>query len=274
MCAEGTGSPYGDRSSFRAVGATFSFEFRQLLILSLHPPDTFWASNSTRWILDIGAVLLIEDDDDIASMLRMHVEREGFSFVHEPSGERGLDHIRRAAPRVVLLDLGLPGMDGVQVARQIRESTDVPILMITARDSETDTIVGLEVGADDYITKPFSPREVMARVHAVLRRTETRRNVNATRFAGGFSVDGERREVTTPSDEIVRPTAKEFDLLWYLIDNGGLVLSRAQILEAVWGYDYLGDTRTVDVHVRQLRRKLDGIPISTEWGIGYRIEIE
>jgi DNA-binding response OmpR family regulator len=224
--------------------------------------------------LDTGAVLLIEDDDDIAAMLRMHVEREGFSFVHEPNGERGLDQVRRAAPRVVLLDLGLPGIDGVQVARQIRETTDVPILMITARDSETDTIVGLEVGADDYITKPFSPREVMARVHAVLRRTETRPRVSATRVVGGFSVDGERREVTTPMDEIVRPTAKEFDLLWYLVDNGGLVLSRAQILEAVWGYDYFGDTRTVDVHVRQLRKKLEGIPISTEWGIGYRLENE
>lgn len=219
-------------------------------------------------------MLLIEDDDDIAAMLRLHAEREGFVLVHESTGEDGLERIRHSPPRVVLLDLGLPGIDGVQVARQIRETTDVPILMITARDSETDTIVGLEVGADDYITKPFSPREVMARVHAVLRRTETRPRVDATRIVGGFCVDGDRREVATPGDEIVRPTAKEFDLLWYLVDNGGLVLSRAQILEAVWGYDYFGDTRTVDVHVRQLRKKLEGIPISTEWGIGYRIETE
>jgi two-component system response regulator RegX3 len=224
--------------------------------------------------MDTGAVLLIEDDDDIAAMLRMHVEREGFSFVHEPTGEGGLDQIRRAPPQVVLLDLGLPGIDGVHVARQIRESTHVPILMITARDSETDMIVGLEVGADDYITKPFSPREVMARVHAVLRRSRTSQNSGATRAVGGFVIDGERREVALPSGGVVRPTVKEFDLLWYLVDNAGLVLSRSQILEAVWGYDYFGDPRTVDVHVRQLRKKLDGVPITTEWGIGYRVEAE
>ncbi|MGI9584884.1 MAG: response regulator transcription factor [Acidimicrobiia bacterium] len=221
-----------------------------------------------------GAVLLIEDDDDIAAMLRLHVEREGFSLVHVPTGEGGLDHVRRTPPQAVLLDIGLPGIDGVNVARLIRESTEVPILMISARDTETDMIVGLDVGADDYITKPFSPREVMARLHAVLRRSRANQHVGSTRTIRGFVIDGDRREVTLPGGGPVRPTVKEFDLLWYLVDNAGLVLSRSQILEAVWGYDYFGDPRTVDVHVRQLRKKLDGFLITTEWGIGYRVENE
>jgi DNA-binding response OmpR family regulator len=144
--------------------------------------------------------------------------------------------------------------------------------MITARDSEMDTIIGLEVGADDYITKPFSPREVMARVQAVLRRAEERPRAAASRTIDGHVIDAGRRDVTTPSGEVIRPTAREFDLLWYLADNAGLALSRSQILESVWGYDYFGETRTVDVHIRQLRRKLPEFPIVTVWGVGYRVE--
>lgn len=220
-----------------------------------------------------GSVLLIEDDEDIAAMLRMHVEQEGFTLLHAPDGERGLSVVSERHPRAVLLDLGLPGMDGVEVARRIRSTTDVPILMITARDSETDTIIGLEVGADDYITKPFSPREVTARIQAVLRRAEERPQAAASRVVAGHTIDAGRRDVTTPGGEVVRPTAREFDLLWYLAENAGLALSRPQILEAVWGYDYFGETRTVDVHVRQLRKKLPEFPIVTVWGVGYRVEI-
>ena len=219
-----------------------------------------------------GSVLLIEDHDEIAELLRLYIEREGFTLIHEETGERGLDRLIERSPRAVLLDLGLPGMDGVEVCREIRKRSDVPILILTARDSETDTIIGLEVGADDYITKPFSPREVVARLQAVLRRAEERPAASATRTVAGFTIDSGRREVVTPGGDTVRPTAREFDLLWYLAEHAGLVLSRSQILDAVWGYDYFGETRTIDVHVRQLRKKLDGLPIETVWGVGYRVD--
>lgn len=219
-----------------------------------------------------GTVLLIEDEDAIAELLRMYCEQEGFKLVHAANGERGLEAVRDRDPRAVLLDIGLPGMDGVEVCRRIRAISDVPIIMLTARDEEVDKIVGLEVGADDYVTKPFSPREVMARVKAVLRRAEEPPRAPSILTLAGWEIDAGRREVRTPSGEAVRPTAREFDLLWYLAENRGLVLSRAQILEAVWGYDYLGETRTVDVHVRQLRKKLEGIPVETAWGVGYRFD--
>ncbi len=219
-----------------------------------------------------GAVLLIEDHDEIAELLRLYVEQEGFTLIHATSGEDGLECMRRRAPRAVLLDLGLPGMDGVVVCREIRQQSDVPILILTARDSETDTIIGLEVGADDYITKPFSPREVIARLLAVLRRAEERPITAPVRMVSGYSIDAGRREVVTPDGTTIRPTAREFDLLWYLADHAGLVLSRTQILDSVWGYDYFGETRTVDVHIRQIRRKIPDIPIETVWGVGYRID--
>ena len=243
-----------------------------MLTLLLHQADSFVITCNRETCVRQGSVLLIEDDVDIAEMLRMHVENEGFALIHAENGERGLAAIDERHPRAELLDLGLPGIDGFEVARRIRSTTDVPILMITARDSETDTIIGLEVGADDYITKPFSPREVMARVQAVLRRAEERPRAAASRTVDGHVIDAGRRDVTTPSGEVIRPTAREFDLLWYLADNAGLALSRSQILESVWGYDYFGETRTVDVHIRQLRRKLPEFPIVTVWGVGYRVE--
>jgi len=218
-----------------------------------------------------GVVLLIEDEEAIADLVRMYFEQDGFRLVHAGDGPTGLNAVRDRSPRVVLLDLGLPGMDGIEVCRRIRATSDVPVIMLTARDTEVDKIVGLEIGADDYITKPFSPRELVARVRAVLRRSEEAPRAPAVIEVGSWVIDGGRREVTTPAGEVVRPTAREFDLLWYLADNRGLVLSRAQILEAVWGYDYFGETRTVDVHVRQLRKKLEGVPIETAWGVGYRM---
>jgi DNA-binding response OmpR family regulator len=218
-----------------------------------------------------GTVLLIEDEEDIADLVRMYFEQDGFRLVHAGDGPSGLSAVRDRSPRVVLLDLGLPGMDGIEVCRRIRAISDVPVIMLTARDTEVDKIVGLEIGADDYVTKPFSPRELVARVRAVLRRSEEAPRAPAVVEVGAWRIDGGRREVTMPSGEVVRPTAREFDLLWFLAENRGLVLSRAQILEAVWGYDYFGETRTVDVHVRQLRKKLEGVPIETAWGIGYRM---
>jgi DNA-binding response OmpR family regulator len=218
-----------------------------------------------------GTVVLIEDEEAIADLVRMYFEQEGFRLVHAPDGAAGLNAVRERTPRAVLLDLGLPGIDGMEVCRRIRAASDVPIIMLTARDTEIDKIVGLEIGADDYVTKPFSPRELVARVKAVLRRSEEAPRAPAVIEIGEWVIDGGRRQVTTPRGEVVRPTAREFDLLWYLAENRGLVLSRAQILEAVWGYDYFGETRTVDVHVRQLRKKLEGIPVETAWGVGYRM---
>jgi DNA-binding response OmpR family regulator len=219
-----------------------------------------------------GVVLLIEDEEVIAEMLRGFFERAGYRLVHATTGEDGLSRLADREPKVVLLDLNLPGIDGVEVCRRIRATgSDVPVIMLTARDTEVDKVVGLEIGADDYVTKPFSPRELLARVKAVLRRSEEQPVQPRSVEVDGFVVDAGRRQVTTPYGIVVRPTAKEFDLLWYLVENQGLVLSRAQILSAVWGYDYFGESRTVDVHVRQLRKKLEGFPIETVWGVGYRV---
>ncbi len=218
-----------------------------------------------------GMVVLIEDDDDIAEVVKLFFEKEGFRLVHASTGEDGIDQVKQLPPRAVLLDLGLPGIDGIEVCKRIRTFSDVPVIMLTARDDEIGTVVGLEVGADDYVTKPFRGHELVARVKAVLRRAEERPLAAEVVEVGDFVIDAGRRQVTTPQGEVVRPTAREFDLLWYLSSHPGLVLSRGQILEAVWGYEYFGETRTVDVHVRQLRKKLDGIPIETVWGVGYRI---
>lgn len=218
-----------------------------------------------------GLVLLIEDEVEIADLLTLVFEKEGFRLLHAATGERGLEILTQRSPQAVLLDLGLPGIDGMEVCRRIRATSDVPVIMLTARDDEIDKIVGLEIGADDYVTKPFSPREVVARVKAVLRRAEQRPEAPAAITVSDFEIDSGRRTVRRPGGEVVQPTAREFDLLWHLARNRGIVLSRGQLLEAVWGYDYLGESRTVDVHVRQLRKKLPDIPIETVWGVGYKM---
>jgi DNA-binding response OmpR family regulator len=172
-----------------------------------------------------------------------------------------------------VLDLMLPDIDGIEVCRRIRKGSDIPILMLTARDEDVDKIIGLEVGADDYLTKPFNPRELVARVKSILRRAGTeRRQVESKQLVhGDLLVDAGRREVHVGEEEI-QLAPKEFDLLWELLDHHGLVLTRDQLLERVWGYTFAGDTRTVDVHVRQLRRKLgDASPIVTVWGVGYKV---
>jgi two-component system alkaline phosphatase synthesis response regulator PhoP len=217
------------------------------------------------------SVLLVEDDDAIADMLRGFFERDGYRFLHALTGEEAVERVRIRPVSAILLDLNLPGMDGIETCRRIREFSQTPVIMLTARDTEVDKVLGLEMGADDYITKPFSPRELMARVKAVLRRSEEPPTKRRLLEVDGYEVDGGKRTVTTPSGEVVDPTAKEFDLLWFLAENAGLAMSRSQILEAVWGYEYFGETRTVDVHIRQLRKKIGGIPIETVWGVGYRL---
>ena len=217
------------------------------------------------------AILLVEDDDAIADMLRGFFERDGYRFLHALTGEEAVERLRIRPVSAVLLDINLPGMDGVETCRRIRQFSQTPVIMLTARDNEVDKVLGLEMGADDYVTKPFSPRELMARAKAVLRRAEQPLAKPRILEVEGFEIDGGKRTVTTPTTELVEPTAKEFDLLWFLAENAGLAMSRSQILESVWGYEYFGETRTVDVHIRQLRKKLDGIPIETVWGVGYRL---
>jgi len=221
-----------------------------------------------------GTIVVIEDDPNIADLLDMYLRRDGFRVLQAATGEAGLELTEREQPRLVVVDVGLPErVDGFEVCRTLRSTSDVPIVMLTARDSEIDRVLGLELGADDYVTKPFSPRELVARVRAILRRSEPTIRGGGPRVleVGSVEVDLDRHEVRTGVGAIAL-TAREFDLLAFLAENQGLVLSRRQLLDGVWGPDWVGDDRTVDVHVRQLRKKLGGaLPLSTVWGVGYRL---
>jgi DNA-binding response OmpR family regulator len=221
-----------------------------------------------------GTIVVIEDDPNLADLVDMYLRRDGFRVIQATSGEAGLEAAARERPRLVVVDIGLPDrMDGLEVFRALRATSDVPVVILTARDSEVDRILGLELGADDYVTKPFSPRELVARIRAILRRSEpaTRSGPGAILLVGEVEVDLNRHEVRS-AGEVVALAAREFDLLAYLAENEGLVLSRRQLLDGVWGPDWIGDDRTVDVHVRQLRKKLGGaLPLTTVWGVGYRL---
>ena len=216
-----------------------------------------------------GTVLLVEDEHSIGSMTRGYLERNGYRVVWVRTGEEGLAELGRHQVRIVILDIRLPGIDGFDVARTIRTRSDVPILMLTARDEEPDRVAGLELGADDYLTKPFSPRELVARMKAVLRRTDGRGAEEVLTLAD-VELNRNAREVVVDG-QVVELTTKEFDLLATLLENPGIVVSRDQLLDRVWGMTYPGGTRTVDVHVAQLRRKL-GRPelIRTVRGAGYK----
>ena len=218
-------------------------------------------------------VLVVEDESSIASFVALYLKNAGYSVRTAATGNEALAQAQSERPDLIVLDLMLPDVDGIEVCRRIRKDSDVPILMLTARDEDVDKIIGLEVGADDYLTKPFNPRELVARVKSILRRTTPdRRDLESETIEhGDLHVDAGRREVRVGEDEI-QLAPKEFDLLWELLDHRGLVLTRDQLLERVWGYTFAGDTRTVDVHVRQLRRKLgDASPIVTVWGVGYKV---
>ena len=221
---------------------------------------------------DAGTIVVVEDDPNISSLVDLYLRRDGFRVIQAATGETGLAAVEREQPRLVLLDVGLPGdIDGFEVCRRLHAKRRVPVLMLTARDSETDRVVGLELGADDYVTKPFSPRELVARVRAILRRAEGPPPEKDVAQVGGVEVDRPRREARV-NGEVVTLTAREFDLLSYLADCAGLVLTRRQLIDGVWGADWYGDERTVDVHVRQLRKKLgDALPLTTVWGVGYRM---
>jgi DNA-binding response OmpR family regulator len=220
---------------------------------------------------DAQTILIVEDEQAIASFVAAFLKKDGFAVRMTASGQEALTLAVSESPALVILDLMLPDLDGMEVCRRIRETSTTPVLMLTARDDDLDKIAGLEVGADDYLTKPFNPRELVARVRAILRRSSERTRPEAGVLShGDLVLDAGRRECRVGETEI-RLAPKEFDLLWELLDHRGFVLTRDQLLERVWGYTFAGDTRTVDVHVRQLRRKLgDASPIVTVWGIGYK----
>ncbi|MEX2646500.1 MAG: response regulator transcription factor [Gaiellaceae bacterium] len=218
-------------------------------------------------------VLVVEDEASISSFISLYLKNSGYEVRSAATGAEAIQQLQAGPVSLILLDLMLPDVDGIDLARRLRQRWDVPILMLTARDEDVDKIIGLEVGADDYMTKPFNPRELVARVKAILRRSapERREREEKVMRHGSLVIDAGRREVKVGETE-VQLAPKEFDLLWELLDHKGLVLTRDQLLERVWGYTFAGDTRTVDVHVRQLRRKLgEASPIVTVWGVGYKV---
>jgi DNA-binding response OmpR family regulator len=217
-------------------------------------------------------ILLVDDEHNIVDLARMYLEQEGFRVEAAYDGQVAMDKVKSLQPALVVLDLMLPVVDGWEVCRRVRATSDVPIIMLTARDDDVDKIVGLELGADDYVTKPFNPRELVARVKAILRRTGREPSGEKPIMLGNLSVDPARREVTVAGRPVELRT-KEFDLLLVLAENRGLVLSRDKLLELAWGFDFAGQTRTVDVHVAHLRDKLVGsnVEIETVWGVGYKL---
>ena len=217
-------------------------------------------------------VLIADDEKNIVQLARMYLQAEGFSVETAASGKEALEKVKLARPDLVVLDLMMPEMDGWEVCRRLRKESDLPIIMLTARSDDVDKIVGLELGADDYMTKPFNARELVARVKAVLRRYAVGKAPERVLQVGDLRIDPERHEVTIGERSVeLRP--KEFELLSTLARNPGVVFDRERLLKLAWGYDYYGDSRTVDVHVTWLREKLrdSSARIQTVWGVGYKI---
>ena len=215
-------------------------------------------------------VLIVEDDHNIGSLVRTYLERDGYGVVWVRSGEEALAELERHPLSLVVLDVGLPGIDGFEVCRRVRARSEVPVIMLTARDEEVDRVLGLELGADDYVPKPFSPRELVARVKAVLRRTQPKPPADAL-VLGDVELRRGAREASR-AGAALDLTMKEFDLLACFMEHAGLALSREQLLELVWGLEFPGGTRTVDQHVAQLRAKLgDALTIETLRGVGYKL---
>ena len=220
-------------------------------------------------------ILVVDDEANIIELVWMYLEREGFRVQPVSDGAKALEMIARHPPALMVLDLMLPGVDGWEVCRCVRAGSaapGLPIIMLTARDDDVDKIVGLELGADDYVTKPFNPRELVARVKAILRRTKRDTRTEAPVHVGDVTIDPARHEVTVAGQPVeLRP--KQFDLLLTLAEHQGIVLSREQLLNLVWGYDFYGETRTIDVHIAQLRKRLinSNTEIETVLGVGYKL---
>ncbi len=221
-------------------------------------------------------ILIIDDEQRIVDLAKLYLEKEGFIVKSANDGLAGYRQITETQPALVILDLMLPGMDGLEICRKVRATSDVPIIMLTARSDDIDKIVGLELGADDYLTKPFNPRELLARVKAIMRRVnrDTAAPAEGAVSVGNVVIQPDRRAVDI-GGRTVDLRMKEFDLLLLLARNIGKVFTRERLLEVVWGYDFAGETRTVDVHVAHLRHKLEGMTpsIETVWGVGYKLEV-
>ncbi|MBR4744505.1 MAG: response regulator transcription factor [Oscillospiraceae bacterium] len=222
-------------------------------------------------------ILIIEDDSNIAELIRLYVERDGFEATIAPDGGKGISAFEQVCPDLVLLDIMLPVMDGWSVLREIRSSSKTPVIMLTAKGETLDKVSGLEMGADDYMTKPFEPKELLARIHAVLRRYDGSSPTAARRLSfDKLEIDMDSFELTVDGKKVEAPP-KEMELLYHLASSPNRVYTRNQLLDEVWGFDYFGDSRTVDVHIKRLREKLEGVSdqwsLKTVWGVGYKFEL-
>ncbi|MCI5604407.1 MAG: response regulator transcription factor [Clostridia bacterium] len=222
-------------------------------------------------------VLIVDDDDNIVDLIRMYMEKEGFTAVTANNGVKAVELFKSEAPSIVILDVMMPEMDGWQVCREIRRVSNIPIIMLTAKGETFDKVLGLELGADDYMVKPFETKELIARVKAVLRRSETKETTAEKEIVfPGLMVNLSNYEMKI-NGEIVEIPPKELELLYFLASNPNRVFTREQLLEEVWGFDYFGDSRTVDVHIKRLREKLEGVEanwqLKTVWGVGYKFEV-
>jgi len=223
-----------------------------------------------------GTILVVDDEKNIVQLARLYLDKEGYRVEAAYDGAQALEKAKSVRPDLVILDIMMPELDGLSVCKELRKSSNVPIIILTARGDDVDRIVGLELGADDYVTKPFNPRELVARVKAVLRRVREEAPSQPVLEANGLRLDPASREVTIEG-EAVTLRAKEFDLLAAFMRHAGIVLDRERLLQIVWGTDYYGDTRTIDVHVAWLREKLapaKRVKIQTVWGVGYKLVVD
>jgi two-component system OmpR family response regulator len=222
-------------------------------------------------------ILLVDDDPNIRQLVNLYLTREGFEVEEAQRGDEALKKFKAAAPNLLLLDIMLPGMDGWQVCREVRKVSNIPIIMLTAKDETFDKVLGLELGADDYIAKPFDPKELVARIKAVVRRYQTADAPDKELVFPGLAINISHYTVSYMGRPVEMPP-KELELLYFLASHPGTVFTREQLLERVWGYDFFGDSRTVDVHIKRLREKLSGEEhgwsIKTVWGVGYKFEVK
>lgn len=226
---------------------------------------------------DLQTIMVVDDDPNIANLVKLYLEKEGYAVQIQSTGDGALAAFTANPPSLVLLDLMLPGMDGWQVCRAIRQQSNIPIIMLSAKDETFDKVLGLELGADDYITKPFEGKELVARIKAVLRRTSAQDSTGVLSFPG-LSISIDKYEVRFQGNVIEMPP-KELEVLYFLASHQNRVFTREQLLEQVWGFEFFGDSRTVDVHIKRLREKLTdteslGWQIRTVWGVGYKFEVK
>lgn len=223
-------------------------------------------------------ILVVDDDVNIVKLIKLYLEKEDFAVCTANNGKEGLAVFNREKPSAVILDIMMPEMDGNQVCREIRKTSDVPIIMLTAKGETFDKVLSLELGADDYIVKPFEPKELIARIKAILRRSESKSNHNDTECISYDKLEVNLTNYELKIDgKILEIPPKELELLYFLASNPNRVFTREQLLEEVWGFDYFGDSRTVDVHIKRLREKIEGVDsnwqLKTVWGVGYKFEV-